>query len=342
MSPDLPLMTEDSQAAGLRKAAIFLAGLDERAADAVLARMTPAQAQLLRQAVAEANRIDSAEQRRVADEFCRLGPLAPQGDSSGIELDDRLAQRVLHPAAAAAEPAAAPAPKLPPFRFLREAEADKLVKILVTESPQVIALVLSHLPPRQAGNLLARLAPALQVDVIRRLVDLDETDPEILREVERGLETRLSEQIRMQRRRVAGLSAVAGIIEAAEQRIGMQILENLAAHDRTLAERLNPRRVEFADLMDLDDRALGAVLAAVDVELVVLALVGAIPASIGRFLAHFSEAEARAIRYRLDHFGPVRLSDVEQARRELAETARRLAVQRRIELPHQGRPRRAA
>jgi len=334
MSPDLPLTSEASQAAGLRKAAVFLAGLDRRAADAVLAQMTPAQAQQLRQAAAEIERIDPEEQRRVAEEFCRLGPLASQRDPAGIELDDRLAQRVLCPAAApAADPAAAPAPKFPPFRFLRQAEADKLAKILVTESPQVIALVLSHLRAQQAGSLLARLVPALQVDVIRRLVDLDETDPEILREVERGLETRLSEQIRMQRRRVAGLSAVAGILEAAEQGVGRQILANLAAHDRALAERLNGRRVEFADLTELDDRALGAVLAAVDVELAILALVGAAPATIDRFLEQFSEAEAQAIRHRLEHFGPVRLSDVEQARRELAETARQLALQGRIELP---------
>ena len=116
-----------------------------------------------------------------------------------------------------------------PFRFLRDAEADKLVRVLAGERPQTIALVLSHLPPQQAGSVLARLQPALQNEVVRRLVDLEETDPEILREVEQALQSRLSEQVQMQRRRVAGLAAVAGILQASDGRTGMQILDNLAA-----------------------------------------------------------------------------------------------------------------
>lgn len=328
-------MTEDARAAGLRKAAILVASLDDRAADAVLAQMDPAVAQRVRQAVAEMDRIDPEEQRRAVEEFRRLGPLVPRKLAAGIELDDRLARRFFPPEQAPAVGAAgAEAPKVPPFRFLREAEAEKLARILAAESPQVIALVFSHLPAPQAGNLLACLAPALQVEVIRRLVDLEETDPEILREVERGLEIRLSEQIRMQRRRVAGVAAVAEILQSAERAVGMQILENLAAHDRALAERLNPQRVEFADLLRLSGGALGTVLDAVDVELVVLALLGAPAAYADRFLERFSETEARAIRYRLDHFGPTRLSDVEEARLRLAEAARQLAVQGRIELPH--------
>jgi flagellar motor switch protein FliG len=327
-------MTEDARAAGLRKAAILVASLDDRAADAVLSQMDPAVAQRVRQSVAEMDRIDPEEQRRAIEDFRRLAPLVPRKLPPGIELDDRLARRFFPPEQApAVEAADVEAPRLPPFRFLREAKAEKLARILAAESPQVIALVISHLPAPQAGNLLARLAPALQVEVIRRLVDLEETDPGILREVERGLETRLSEQIRMQRRRVAGVAAVAGILQSAERAVGRQILENLAAHDRALAEKLNPQRVEFDGLLQLSDAALGAVLDAVDVELVVLALVGAPAAYADRFLERFPETEARAIRYRLEHFGPIRLSDVEEARLQLADAARQLALQGQIELP---------
>ena len=343
MPPSSPPTTEDAQAAGLRKAAILVATLDGRAADAVLSQMAPAVAQRVRRAVAEMDRIDPEEQRRAVEEFRRLAPLLPRKLGAGIELDDRLTRRFFpSEQAPASETADAEPPKLPPFRFLREAESEKLARILAAESPQVIALVLSHLPAPQAGNLLARLAPALQVEVIRRLVDLEETDPDILREVERGLETRLSEQIRMQRRRVAGVAAVAGILQSAERAVGKQLLENLAAHDRALAERLNPQQVEFADLLGLSDAALGAVLDAVDVELVVLALLGAPAAYADRILERLPETQSRAIRYRLDHFGPIRLSDVEEARLELADAARQLAVQGQIELPHQDRPRKAA
>ena len=103
--------------------------------------------------------------------------------------------------------------------------------------------------------MLVRLPPATQADILHRLVELEETDPEILREVERGLEQRLSELVRMQRRRVAGLSAVRGILDSSEQQVGMQLLRNLARHDRPLADRIHPGRFEFSDLLSMDRRA---------------------------------------------------------------------------------------
>ena len=140
-----------------------------------------------------------------------------------------------------------------PFRFLQETEAEKLVRVLNSERPQTIALVLSHLSPVRAGAVLARLPENVQVDVIHRLVDLEETDPEILREVEEALRSRLSQQVEMQRRRVAGLQAVAGILQATDGRVGMQILDNLASRDLALAEKLGPRSMTFDDLADLDE-----------------------------------------------------------------------------------------
>ncbi len=327
-------MTQKSNRDGLRKAAILVFSLDRRTADLVLERMGPEQARQVRQAMVEMEAVDPKEQGQVLEEFRRRGPLAAEKYPPGIELDDRLARKLAAgtPGPAVEEPEPA-APKPPPFRFLRDAEIDKLVKVLAGERSQVVALVLSHLPPETAGNVLARLAPAVQADVIRRLVDLEETDPEILRDVERGLERRLSEQVRMQRRRVAGLAAVSAILQAAEPRVGMQILENLAQHDRRLVEKLSPGRFEFSDLMEADDDTLATTIAAADPELVVMALVGAPPEWLERFLGHLPDAEAQAVRQRLDHFGPIRLSDVDEARRRLAELARRLAIEGRIELP---------
>jgi flagellar motor switch protein FliG len=151
--------------------------------------------------------------------------------------------------------------------------------------------------------------------------------------VEEAIRSRLSAQVEMRRRRVAGLSAVAGIIEASGGRVASEILENLASHDRGLADRLAPEPVEFDDLAHLDDRSLGAVLAEAEPELVLLALVGAPPAVTDRLLRPLSEREARQVRRKLDHPGPTRLADVEAARRELAGLARRLAAAGRVELP---------
>ena len=325
---------------GLRKAAILVAALDRPAADRVLDRMDPAQAQQVRQMTMELlDRIDPEEQRQVVDEFLRVRPMVPQKQPPGIELDGGLARKLLLRSSRFSpdEPLPSDASGSPPFRFLHDAEGERLATLLAGERPQTIALVLSHLPAKQAGTVLVRLSPALQVDVIRRLVDLEETAPDILQEVERALESRFSEQMLRQRRRVAGVSAVAGILEASDGPVGAQILTNLASGDRQLAERLSPPRLAFADLARLDDATLSAIFRAAEPELAILALVGAPPELIDRVLARFPAAEAGPIRNQLNHLGPIRLSDVEEARRRIAELAQRLAIEGRIDLPRKPR-----
>jgi flagellar motor switch protein FliG len=216
-----------------------------------------------------------------------------------------------------------------PFRFLEDTEADKIARVLGEERPQTIALVLSHLPPERAGNVLARLQPDMQADVIHRLVDLEETDPEILREVEAALEARLSEQVEMKRRRVAGLQAVTSILDASRGNVRVQILDNLAAHNQPLAEKLSPRPVAFDDLADLDDDVLAMVLDEAGPELAMPALVGAPEELVARVLGLLPPLEAGVLREQLDNPGPIRLRDVEEARRRIAHLARNTAYRRR-------------
>jgi flagellar motor switch protein FliG len=137
----------------------------------------------------------------------------------------------------------------------------------------------------------------------------------------------------MQRRRVAGLAAIDGILKAAGSHVAVQILDNLAHYDRALAERFGPPPLKFDRLEDLDADALAAVLQAAEPGLVQLALIGAPPALIDRFVAGISPIEADRVRYELDHPGPVRLSDVESARQQLADLARRLSTAGCIRLP---------
>ena len=191
------------------------------------------------------------------------------------------------------EPAAADQDGPQPFDFLRDAGEEKLAQLLCSERPQTIALVLSHLPAERAGEVLARFAPALQVEVVRRLVDLENTDPEVLREVERALEARLSRQFAIRRRRAAGPEAVARILAACDDRVVGNILDNLAAHDRPLAEQLGCRPIAFDDLIEFDDAALLAVFQAAEPEVAQAALLGA-PPEIARTAAALHAADEAA------------------------------------------------
>jgi len=327
-------IAEDLSNAGLRKAAILVACLDRAAADAVLEQLAPADAQRVRQAVVVLDDVPSKEQRLVVDEFFRLGPRHAPKPPAGVELGGRLAEEIGYERTAPTGPQKpASGRRSAPFVRLREAEDDKIARLLSSERPQTIALVLAHLSARQAGGVLSRLPPDLQTEVVRRLVDLEETDPAVLQEVEQALEARLSRQVPMQRRRMAGVQAIGGILEASESGVRLQILDNLAAHDRTLARRLGPPPMEFDDLTELDDVTLSEVLRNAQPQWIMPALFGAPQEIIDRVLSLLPRGQAGALHRKLEQPGPIRLSDVETARLEFADLAARIVYAKgKIEL----------
>jgi flagellar motor switch protein FliG len=317
-------------AAGIRKAAILVASLDRAAADAVLELLAPEQAQQVRHTVVAMDDIPAAELEQVLDEFARLSPVDSTQETPGVELAGRLAREIgWGTVNYNAQESAEEEPSGRPFLCLRDAEGEKLARLLSGERPQTIALVLSHLAPRQAGGVLVRFSPELQVEVVRRLVDLEETDPVILREVEKALEARLSRQVRMQRRRVAGMEALSGILEESSSEVSMKILDNLSAGDRKLAQRLGPPPLSFKDLENLDDAFLAAAFQTVELPWVMPALLGASPRLIECALSGLPDDQAEGIRNNLNNPGPIRLSDVETARARIAEVAGRMLFAKR-------------
>ncbi|MBS0208082.1 MAG: hypothetical protein JSS27_03925 [Planctomycetes bacterium] len=303
----------------LRKAAILLASLDAETADRLLAQMPAEQADLLRRLREQLDEVESGEQSVVINEFLRVKPAAG-APVAGIDVIQ----------ISAPKPAPNPAQ---PFKFLREARGARLSTVLHQEHPQTIALVVSHLPEDQASDLLGSLSATTQIDVIRRLAVLDQTDPEILREVERGLKSRVTDLIHDEHCRAAGLTAVASILRAAEPRVRRAILANLAAQDRTLANKLGRREVLFSDLDHLDDDALRLVMTQSNPEVLRLAIAGSSPQLIGRIVKLLPPREGKALRKALDRWDPTRLSDVEEAQRQVAAVTEQLLAEGQIDLP---------
>ncbi|MBN2217898.1 MAG: hypothetical protein JW719_11040 [Pirellulales bacterium] len=248
-------------------------------------------------------------------------------DAGGIALDGQLARRLIERHQTRKDTVDAA-----PFGLLRKTDSRRIARILDGESSQTIALVLSHLSSRQAGEVLARFAPEVQAEVVRRLVDLEQTEPEVLAEIERGLASRLAEQVPMQSRRVAGVKAAGGILAAAGEPIGRRIFGALAARDESLAAELAPYVQHETETLSLDDlaRLEPAILAdlchAAGDDLFALALVGA-PANVAdRLLAGLPGERAEAIRRALDRPQPIRLSEVDTAREELIGLVESYAV----------------
>ena len=311
---------------GVRKAAILVASLDQAAADLLLDRLPAACADRVRQMVMDIDRIDPEERRRVLDDFRRIGPMVPDRSPAGIDLMNPPTEIRLPEADESSEATTVgDESSAAPFGFLLQAEVEKLARLLESERSQTIALVLSHLPPEQAGNVLARFVPALQIEVVRRLVGLQNADPDTLREIEQTLESRMLRQIEDRPgERSTGPDAVAKILSACPGKVVGNILDHLAEQDESLARRLGRRTIEFDELARFDDATLLAVVHEADPQVLEAALLGSPPLLVDRILCLMRPDEARIFRRRLDQPGPIRLSDLEDARRRIATLAQHL------------------
>jgi flagellar motor switch protein FliG len=226
----------------IRKAAILISTLDHRVADELLDRMSEEQASLVRSVAMELHDISEEEQKLVMQEFLGSSDPADEADDSGIELDEELARKLAASESYAGRSRTSSEPEELPFRFLCDAESDAIAKHLRDENPQIIAVVIAHLPPRQAADLLKHFEPPLQASLLRRIAELDTADRDVVREVEKHLKMLLHDDIRAAQNRAIGLSTVASILTAAGE-TRSHLASSLSRHDRHLAEQLrHPKR----------------------------------------------------------------------------------------------------
>jgi len=378
----------------LQKAAILITALDRDSADRLLEQMLPAQTAAVRNAVLELDDVDVETQQAVLEEFFANSPPTPiarqkqsvsEKDSSvvaprgkGTSHVDTGVELMLQSAAEEDDvPHATPrlttysdywnAPERNiasehPLAFLSAADGEVLLPLLEREHPQTVAVVLANLPPRRAAELLEGLPPRTQNDVVRRMLDLEETDPQVLREVAQVFSRHLEDHLRQQRRRANGVTRLANILAVADDTAEERILSNLDAlspqreelSPRILAARQAAARpiglVAPAGERDLNTRAAGQtaapqtgfrefcalsadevlqVLQHVESESVVLALAGAEAAFIERIARRLPADQGRLLKRALAHLGPVKLIAIEAAQNELVRAALQLGVLRR-------------
>lgn len=192
------------------------------------------------------------------------------------------------------------------------------------EHPQTIALILAYLSPEQAASVLSGLPPELQVDVARRLATMDRTSPDVIREVERVLERKLSTFVSQDFTMVGGIDALVEILNRSDRGTEKNILEALEEQDPELAEEVKRKLFVFEDVVLLDDRALQRVLREVDMKDLALALKGASEEVREKFFKNMSKRAAQMLKEDMEYMGPVRVRDVEDAQQRIVNIIRQL------------------
>lgn len=211
-----------------------------------------------------------------------------------------------------------------PFEFIRKTEASQLLNFIQDEHPQTIALILSYLNPGQAALIISALPPDRQSDVAKRIAMMDRTSPDVIKEVEKILESKLSSLVNQDYTIIGGVDAVVDILNTVDRSTEKHIMETLEIDEPELADEIRKKMFVFEDILLLDDRAIQRVLRDVDNSDLAIALKGANEEVQNAIFNNLSKRLALMIREDMEFMGPVRMKDVEEAQQKIVNTIRRL------------------
>lgn len=211
-----------------------------------------------------------------------------------------------------------------PFEFVRKAEASQILNFIQDEHPQTIALILSYLSPQQASMILSALTPDRQADVAKRVATMDRTSPDVIKEVERVLETKLSSLVNQDYTVIGGVDAVVEILNTVDRGTEKHIMETLEIEDPELADEIRKKMFVFEDILLLDDRAIQRVLRDVDNNDLAVALKGSNEQVQEAIFKNLSKRLAAMIKEDMEFMGPVRMKDVEESQQKIVNIIRKL------------------
>ena len=211
-----------------------------------------------------------------------------------------------------------------PFEFIRKTDASQLLNFIQDEHPQTIALILSYLSAAQSALILSALPSDRQADVAKRIAIMDRTSPEVIKEVEKVLESKLSSLVNQDYTIIGGVDAVVEILNTVDRGTEKHIMETLEIEEPELADEIRKKMFVFEDILLLDDRAIQRVLRDVDNGDLATALKGSNEEVQNAIFNNLSKRLAAMIKDDMEFMGPVRMKDVEEAQQKIVNVIRKL------------------
>lgn len=211
-----------------------------------------------------------------------------------------------------------------PFEFVRKTDPSQLLNFIQDEHPQTIALILSYLSAAQSALIISALPPDRQADVAKRIAVMDRTSPDIIKEVEKVLESKLASLVNQDYTIVGGVDAVVEILNTVDRGTEKHIMETLEIEEPELADEIRKKMFVFEDILLLDDRAIQRVLRDVDNSDLAIALKGSNEEVQNAIFNNLSKRLAVMIKEDMEFMGPVRMKDVEEAQQKIVNIIRKL------------------
>ncbi|WP_445425135.1 flagellar motor switch protein FliG [Alishewanella sp. HL-SH06] len=311
---------------GVEKAAILLLSLSEEDAAQILKHLEPKQVQRVGMAMAQTTDLNqgkiSAVHRRFieqiqnfstigfqSEEFIKRALTAALGEEKAANLIDQI---VLGGGARGLD-------------SLKWMDSKQVANIIRNEHPQIQTIVLSYLEPEQSAEILSQFSEKVRLDLTMRIANLEEVQPAALQELNEIMEKQFAGQAGAQTAKMGGLKAAADILNYLDTNLEGQLMDSIREHDEEMAQQIQDLMFVFENLIDVDDRGIQAILREVQQDVLMRALKGTDENLKEKILKNMSKRAAELLQDDLEAMGPVRVSEVETAQKEILSVARRLS-----------------
>jgi flagellar motor switch protein FliG len=310
---------------GRQKAAIFLVTIGSEVSVEIFKFLREDEIETITFEIARLETIDSEQKDAILQEFQELMMANQFISTGGIDYARELLEKSLGSQKAIdIINRLTSSLQVRPFDFIRRTDPAHLLNFIQQEHPQTIALILAYLEPAKASVILQNLPHEVQSDVARRIATMDRTSPEVLREVERVLEKKLSSLSSEDYTAAGGVESIVEILNLVDRASEKQIIEALEDEDPELAEEIKKRMFVFEDIVMLDDRAIQKVMREVDSQELAKALKSVDSQVQDKIFKNMSKRAASMLKEDMEYMGPIRLKDVEEAQQKIVSIIRHL------------------
>lgn len=310
---------------GKEKAAVLLIALGQEISKEVFKHLESEEIEELYLQIAKTTKVSSELRDKVYEEFNELMLAQQYLSQGGITYARELLQSALGESKAVEIITKLTSSlQVRPFDFIQKTESEQILNFIQGEHPQIIALIVSYLPANKAGEIFRNLPEEKQVDIARRIASMERTSPEMIREVERVLERKLSTVVGQDYTSAGGLDTLIEMLANVDRGTEKTIIESLSETDPELAEEIRKRMFVFEDVILLDDRAVQQVLKSVESKDLSMALKGSSEDVSEKIFKNMSKRAADMLREDMEFAGPVRVKDVQEAQQRIVNVIRKL------------------
>ncbi len=315
-----------SRLEGVEKAAVLLLSLSEEDAAQILKHLEPKEVQKVGMAMAS---IDDFSQAKItaihklfiddiqsfstigfqSTEFVRKALTAALGEDKAGNLIEQIVM-------------GSGAKGLDSLKWM---DSKQVANIIRNEHPQIQTIVLAYLEPEQSAEIMNQFSEKVRLDLMMRIANLEEVQPAALQELNEIMEKQFAGQAGAQAAKMGGLKAAADIMNYLDTNIEGQLMDAIREHDEEMSQQIQDLMFVFDNLADVDDRGIQAILREVQQDILLPAIKGADESLKEKIMANMSKRAAEMLQDDLEAMGPIRISEVEAAQKEVLSVARRLA-----------------